>query len=174
MDADPTANHYAVRMFHSPQREPCGVGVVPARRRSPGMASVIAPVGLIGVLVLGGCSHPAATAPASPSASSMPAAPGDSTSVGLNVYGITHGPGDFRLPAGLVVLDTMDQPNVVTLVLGPDAGTFLADWLRQHLPDAGYRVDAAGHGSVVFHGSTWSGSFTSDTRLAGLTLRRNR
>lgn len=125
-------------------------------------------------LALGGCSHPAATAPASPSASSVAPTPGDSTSVPLTVYGITDGPADFRLPAGLVVLDTMDQPNVVTLVLNPDSAASVADWLRRALPASGYHVDAAGDNSVVFHGAAWSGAFTADARLAGLTLRRNR
>lgn len=167
MDADPIACRYAFRVRDA-------VTPPPARARGGVRALGLVAAVLLGGAPLSACSHAADTATPAPSSASATPGPADVTTVPLTVYGITDGPPEFRLPAGLVVLDVLDQPNVVTLVMGPDAGPTLAAWLRQHLASFGYRVDAASRDSVVFSGRVWSGAFTSDRRLSGLTLRRNR
>lgn len=121
---------------------------------------------------------PASTAPASTASASAEVAiptrsarPADS--LGLAAYGLIHGPAAFGLPAGLLVEERVDQPNVVTLIFTPDSAATLAGWLTTHLEGMGYRVDASSHDSVVFTGSGWSGAFTGDSQIAGLTLRRD-
>lgn len=93
--------------------------------------------------------------------------------VALINYGIVNGPTGFRLPAGLSVVDRIDQANVVTLVLTPASASTLANWLATDLPEQGYSVQGASADSVVFSGPAWSGAFTRSNELAGLTLRKN-
>ena len=93
--------------------------------------------------------------------------------VPLRALGVINGPAEFRLPAAVRPTRTIDQPNVVTLFFAASSGHSLADYLVAELPTMGFRVDAAKDGSVVFSGTEWSGSFTTDDQISALTLRRN-
>ncbi|RCK68995.1 hypothetical protein DT076_13905 [Desertihabitans brevis] len=125
---------------------------------------------LLSVALLTGCSAaPAPTPPPQPPASTVVVA----GAVTLRELGLTHGPVDLvTLPEDVTVLERIDQPNVITLVLTAEDGPPSAAHLEQTLPDVGYTVDATGGGSLLFSGPGWSGAFTTSTEVSGLTLRQ--
>lgn len=95
-------------------------------------------------------------------------APGES----LAALGFLHGPQGFTVPTGLDVRQSVDQSNVVTLVVPADQGPELLGYLEARLPAAGYTITARSADSLVFGNAGWQGAFTMSDSLAGLTLRR--
>ncbi len=130
-----------------------------------------------GLVLLTGCSASGngSPTPVDTTSASTPI-PASSTrptdAVALSAYAISHGPAVFGLPAGLTVVQKVDQPNVVTLVLTAESSKNLESWLVKNLPTMGYRIDGSGGDSVVFTGVEWSGAYTRTDSVAGLTLRR--
>ncbi len=155
------------------------------------------------VLVVGGCgSSPVspepgsttdgpATVPATPSATSSapssatpPPGPSPAAStatpsptvagVTLRALGFEHGPLDaFSLPHDLVVSTSVDQPNVVTIVLASPPPAAVESYLRDTLPREGFTIDArADTGeAMTFEGHGWSGAFTGSGATSAVVLR---
>lgn len=90
----------------------------------------------------------------------------------LREHGITNGPANFALPEGLRVLRTIDQPNVVTVVIEPSDAKRTLDYLMLHAAALGLSDIETGNGSMVFRIDGWDGGFTTSSQIAGLTLRR--
>lgn len=146
--------------------------------------------GLVGLLVavaLAGCGASAdaggapgavrtsvsSSAVASPSsaASTRPAASDGIEASTLRAMGFRNGPGEFPLPADLIVDYQVDNPNNVTLVLDPSQDGQTYRFLRSRLGAAGYVISADRQQSLVFSGKGWEGAFTVSDGLAALTLR---
>lgn len=92
--------------------------------------------------------------------------------VPLSHYGLSHGPAGFSLPAGLPVSSSIDQPNVVTLLIsGTGPGTDVPGYLRPLLPGLGYRITGDAHNAMTFASADWEGAWTCSDVLCGFTLR---
>ncbi|MGA4669452.1 hypothetical protein ACPCG0_06585 [Propionibacteriaceae bacterium Y1923] len=125
--------------------------------------------GAAALLVLAGCSAADGTeTPSSPSRLASAPAGGQL----LRERGISHGPANMALPQGITVTRTIDQPNVVTLVFGPEDGRTVLDYLTLHAATLGLRDVQTGHESMVFTLDGWDGGLTTSSEIAGLTLRR--
>lgn len=121
-------------------------------------------------LSLAGCAatDPLAGAATTPSvAVSVP-----SGGVPLSAFGIKNGPAWFSVPAGIQVQYSVDQINVVTLVLNQVDGQAVHSYLGQNLTAMGTQVHARSADSLLFTGSGWQGALTISDGEAGLTLRR--
>ena len=118
--------------------------------------------------VLAGCS----AAPGEPerSSSAVASAPGGGQL--LSERGIAHGPAGFAVPKDLVITRTIDQPNVVTLVIERREAQRTLDYLRMHAAALGLTDVRTGNGSMTFRVGEWEGGFTTSTDIAGLTLRK--
>lgn len=159
------------------------MSLVPGRRPlSPaGRWVVLAVAGLV-LTACGAAPDPApspTTAASSPTPSTPAASsPAPSARVGtgltLRQLGFENGPLDeFSLPRDLVLTTSVDQPNVVTIVLAsPSPGT-VEDYLRSTLPAAGFRIDAraAAGAAMTFRGHGWSGGFTGTGASSAIVLR---
>jgi hypothetical protein len=108
-----------------------------------------------------------------PSASSREptVAPG----ITLRQLGFENGPLDeFSVPAGSVVSTSVDQPNVVTLVLSLPSPQTVEDYLRATLPGKGFTIGVrgtAGGGAMTFAGNGWTGGFTATATTSAIVLR---
>ncbi|WP_022910807.1 hypothetical protein [Aestuariimicrobium kwangyangense] len=120
---------------------------------------------LPGLAACGAISSAVSPVPGTPSAT-------PTTGVTLASMGLVHGPRTITLPTGLVPVRTIDQPNVVTLILRAANSARVQTHLEQTLPVSGFTVDARSADSLVFHDATWDGAWTSSAELAGLTFRR--
>lgn len=92
--------------------------------------------------------------------------------VSLASLGFLHGPDGFTVPVGLDVRQSVDQSNVVTLVVPADQGDELLGYLAASLPATGFTITARSADSLIFEAPDWQGAFTMSDSLAGLTLRR--
>lgn len=118
-----------------------------------------------------GPSTPTVSAPTVSAPTS--AEPVDLPGFTLRELGLTHGPVDqITLPESVTVLERIDQPNVITLVLAAEDGVPAAEHLVATLPDAGFEVTASVPGSLTFTGPGWDGAFTTSAEVSGFTLRR--
>ena len=124
-------------------------------------------------------STPFSTPEPSPPATSSPASPTSSPSaslsgVTLRQLGFTNGPLDeFSLPSDLVVSTSVDQPNVVTIVLARPSPQTVEDYLRATLPNEGFAIEghADAGGSMTFEGNGWTGGFTGTGATSAIVLR---
>jgi hypothetical protein len=112
----------------------------------------------------------------SPTASSPTASSPTSTTTGLTLreLGFENGPLDeFTLPADAVISTSVDQPNVVTIVLARPSPQTVEDYLRATLPDAGFTIDAraAAGAAMTFKGNGWTGGFTGTAATSAIVLR---
>ena len=126
-------------------------------------------LGAAGLIALTGCSAQS-TPPDGASTTPLPSAPGGGQL--LRQRGITHGPVNFALPAGITITRTIDQPNVVTLVFLPGDGPTVLDYLTRHAATLGLVDLVSGDDALVFTVEGWDGGFTTSSEIAGLTLRR--
>lgn len=129
---------------------------------------------LLGPLLLGGCGAgvPESVPEPTPSSSVAPPTAPVGPARSLRDLGLRYGPVDeVTLPVGVQVLERIDQPNVVTLVIEADEGEAAAAHLAATLPQAGFTVTASVPGSLTFTGLGWDGAFTTSPEVAGLTLR---
>ena len=132
------------------------------------MTRRLVPAALL-LALLAGCGT-SATSSSTPTATvPSPAPSGGQT---LRDVGFVHGPATFWLPAGVVPVDRIDEPNVVTLTLGSTDGTRAVGWIAAHLSAMGFTTDAARGSSLVFHDATWRGAWTCSTTVCALTLRQ--
>lgn len=115
-----------------------------------------------------GCSAPASE----PAPSSTPRASAPDGGQLLSDRGIRNGPAGFSIPADIVALRTIDQPNVVTLVVASADGRRLVTYLSEHRDALGLREVVSREGSMTFLVQGWEGAVTTSPELAGLTLRR--
>lgn len=92
--------------------------------------------------------------------------------VSLSSLGFLHGPAGFTVPAGLDIVQSVDQSNVVTLVVPAEQGGGLISYLEATLPGSGFTVTARSADSLIFEAPGWQGAFTMSQSMAGLTLRR--
>ncbi|WP_375423818.1 hypothetical protein [uncultured Friedmanniella sp.] len=141
--------------------------------RRPGLGRLAA---ALLVLVLAGCSAPAAAPTVTPPAVGSAAVrlPGDG--VLLRDFGYQFGPLDsFSLPRTSVVSAAVDQADNVTLVLSAPAPADVVGYLRRALPDAGFTITAGGSAAsgttLTFTGNGWAGSVTGSTTETGVLLR---
>ncbi|MCI1747519.1 MAG: hypothetical protein LKI24_05100 [Acidipropionibacterium sp.] len=155
-----------------------------ARRSGAGLA------GLLVAVALAGCGSPAdaggapgaartsvsssaaASPAASPSSPTQPAASDGIEASTLRAMGFGNGPGEFPLPADLIIDYQVDNPNNITLVIDPSQGGQTYRFLRSRLRDAGYVISADGQQSLVFSGKGWEGAYTVSNGVAALTLRQ--
>ncbi|MDN5761048.1 MAG: hypothetical protein L0H41_01840 [Microlunatus sp.] len=94
--------------------------------------------------------------------------------VTLRQLGFRHGPLDsFSLPQEAVIATSVDQPNVVTIVLARPSPTQVEDYLRATLADEGFTIDArADVGQAMsFAGHGWTGGFTGTGTTSAIVLR---
>lgn len=133
------------------------------RTRALGLAIVVA------AALVTGCS---AAPPDSSTSSSAPPSAAPRGGELLGARGIKHGPRGFSLPDDLIALRTIDQPNVVTLVLNPGDGPRVQGYLLEHAPAMGLTHVVSAEGSMTFLVDGWDGALTTSPDLAGLTLRR--
>jgi hypothetical protein len=94
--------------------------------------------------------------------------------VTLADMGFTNGPREsFSLPRTVVVTTRVDQPNTVTLVLGPPPPAEVAGYLRRALPAAGFAITADDQvgTTLTFLGNGWAGSFTGTGSASAVSLR---
>jgi hypothetical protein len=117
----------------------------------------------------------------SPSPSSTTSSPSDTTTptpqegVTLRQLGFENGPLDeFSVPSDAVVSTSVDQPNVVTIVLSRPSPQTVEDYLRATLPGEGFTIGArgtAGGGAMMFEGNGWRGGFTGTAATSAIVLR---
>lgn len=115
-----------------------------------------------------GSAAPAPTAPA-PVASSEVSAPADG--VLLTSLGYQFAPAGFSVPATSVIGEHVDQRNTVVAVFTAPDGPDIAAYLRQHLPQQGWRITADGDDSLLFERGDEYGAFTVSGDLAALSIR---
>lgn len=157
---------------------------VSARRTGAGLA------GLLVAVAMGGCGAPAdaggapgaarvsvsssvvASPAASSAASTQPAASDGIEASTLRAMGFSNGPGEFPLPADLIIDYRVDNPNNVTLVIDSSQGGQTYQFLRSRLGAAGYGISADRNQSLVFSGKGWEGAYTVSNGVAALTLRQ--
>jgi hypothetical protein len=111
-----------------------------------------------------------------PTASSPTAASPTSTTTGLTLreLGFENGPLDeFTLPANAVISTSVDQPNVVTIVLARPSPQTVQDYLRATLPGEGFTIDAraTAGAAMTFEGNGWTGGFTGTAATSAIVLR---
>jgi hypothetical protein len=111
-----------------------------------------------------------------PTASSPTAASPTSTTTGLTLreLGFENGPLDeFTLPADAVISTSVDQPNVVTIVLARPSPQTVQDYLRATLPGEGFTIDAraTAGAAMTFEGNGWTGGFTGTAATSAIVLR---
>ncbi|WP_344810668.1 hypothetical protein [Microlunatus aurantiacus] len=123
-------------------------------------------------------TEPPAASPsaASPSSSGTPSgSPSTSLSgVTLRQLGFANGPSDeFSLPSDLVLTTSVDQPNVVTLVLARPSPQTVEEYLRATLPGRGFTIDARADvgQALAFAGHGWTGVFTGTGTTTAIVLR---
>lgn len=128
-------------------------------------------------LTLAGCGavSPGPVRPStSPSQGVATPAPGGLT---LGQLGFANGPRDFSLPEGVRIVQRVDQPNVVTLVMDRPSGSELAAWLRERAREQGLPLAADAHDALVYDvgaapgAGGWAVAFTGG-EPSGLTLRK--
>ncbi|MFT8395711.1 hypothetical protein [Propionibacterium sp.] len=90
----------------------------------------------------------------------------------LASLGFLHAPENFSVPGGLYLQQTVDQSNVVTLVVPEEQGAELLNHLEATLPTEGFTITARSADSLIFSAPGWQGAFTMSDQVAGLTLRR--
>lgn len=128
--------------------------------------------GALVALLLAACTatpHQPAPTPAPEVSATVPVG-----GVSMRQLGFRYAPPGVSLPAGTRVVERVDLANNVTAVLDAPAGTSVAAWLRQHLPEAGFTITADGADSLLFHRMPWQGAFTVTDGLAAITLRTDR
>lgn len=137
-------------------------------------------------LVVAGCGAaptvqgPPVTSPTAAPTTASPTAGSPGTEAGvpdaaqsLTELGFEHAPPlQVWVPAGAVIAQRIDQPNVVTIVFSRPAGPELAAFYRTTLPLGGWSVSADANDSLVFGTQGWDGAFTASAQVSGLTLRR--
>lgn len=114
---------------------------------------------------------PTGTAP-SPTTSASPTA--SVSGITLRQLGFRNGPRDeFSLPSDLVLATSVDQPNVVTLVLARPSPQTVADYLRATLPANGFTIGARAEAgqALTFAGHGWTGAFTGTGTTTAIVLR---
>ena len=91
----------------------------------------------------------------------------------LSSLGIRNGPANFSLPSGISLSRIIDQEANVTLVVEhPDSARQLYDYLRDHLEQMGWTIEAISNDAIVFSSSDWRGAYAMNgSESAGLTLR---
>lgn len=110
----------------------------------------------------------------SPSPPAPSRGPSASHGVTLRQLGFENGPLDaFSLPKDVVVSTSVDQPNVVTLVLARPSPRTVEGYLRTTLPEEGFTIDArsVGGGAMTFAGNGWTGGFTGTGATSAIVLR---
>lgn len=114
-----------------------------------------------------------AVAPDAPSASEASrGVPADGLS--LAALGFSNGPTfAFSVPRGAVIIDRVDQPNEVTLVLSAPGPAGVARYYRRTLPSTGFAIeqDAAGEDTLTFSGHGWRGAMTGSGSRSAVFLR---
>lgn len=120
-------------------------------------------LGLSGALL--GC---AAAGPQS-SATPAPITPPDG-GVLLRDYGLTHAPANIAVPSGMDVVRRIDQPNVVTLFT-TSREVDLPGYVRPHLEEWGYYLQADENGAMIFSNEDWQAAWTCGDQTCALTVR---
>lgn len=132
-------------------------------------ALALAATAVVASLALAGCSGAApATQDSTPPVVSSAVPPGGQP---LGQLGIEHGP-FLTLPVGIRPTRTIDQPNVVTILVSTADGAKVIAHLKANLAKQGWTVTAESDDSLIFTTQGWEGAFTMSDDLAGLTLRR--
>jgi hypothetical protein len=80
---------------------------------------------------------------------------------------------EFTLPADAVISTSVDQPNVVTIVLARPSPQTVQDYLRATLPGEGFTIDAraTAGAAMTFEGNGWTGGFTGTAATSAIVLR---
>lgn len=112
----------------------------------------------------------------SPSPSATPSASPTASPAGITLaqLGFRNGPREeFSLPSDLVLTTSVDQPNVVTLVLARPSPQTVEDYLRAALPRSGFTIDARAQPgeALTFAGHGWTGAFTGTGTTTAIVLR---
>lgn len=92
----------------------------------------------------------------------------------LRQLGFENGPLDeFSLPSDLVISTSVDQPNVVTLILARPSPQTVEDYLRATLPGNGFTIDArpGARQAMTFEGHRWTGGYTGSGTTTAIVLR---
>lgn len=127
----------------------------------------------LAALALAGCAAAPEITPAPPASSlAAPDAPADG--VLLSALGYTNAPAGFSVPRSVEITDRIDSYNNVTLVFTAPSGQVMADYLRDHLPAAGFRITAERDQSMLFTDDHWQGALTAQGEVAALSLRTDR
>ncbi len=141
-------------------------------------------------LLLAGCGaaaepvspvSPTPTSPAPTSQSPAPTSPEPTSQtptaslsgITLRQLGFRNGPEQFSLPSDLVLATSVDQPNVVTVVLARPSPQTVEDYLRATLPTSGFTIDARAEAgqALTFAGHGWTGAFTGTGTTTAIVLR---
>ena len=148
--------------------------------RRPLLALALAVAATAALTACGAATEPGqptpAAQPSTPAASPSPT-PTDSPSVqrGLTLrqLGFQNGPAEFSVPSDAIISTSVDQPNVVTIVLARPSPQTVEDYLRATLPEEGFTIDAtAVAGSAMeFEGNGWRGGFTGTAATSAIVLR---
>lgn len=88
----------------------------------------------------------------------------------LRDYGLSHAPANIAVPAGLQVARRIDQPNVVTLVT-TSLDADLPGYVRPHLEQWGYGLQADADGAMIFSNEEWQAAWTCGDQTCALTVR---
>lgn len=130
-------------------------------------------IAVLTLILAAGISGCAATRPQTPPRPSPPIAvvtpPPDG--VLLRNLGFSNGPDGFSLPVGCVIIERVDQPNVVSLVVQEPDASRVAEYLRKSLPTLGFTISEDRNGSLLFADKHFDGAFTSSGEISGLALR---
>lgn len=118
-----------------------------------------------------GCSAAAPEPPQPVTVSPSAAVSVPADGVLLASLGYTNAPTDFSVPSGSVITDRVDQDNTVVAVFTAPSGLDIAAYLRENLPQQGWRITADDNNSLLFERGREHGAFTVTGPYAALSLR---